>query len=597
MVQRNGNMVLQGDDTVFGTIHPRQTVIAFTLRGHWRVTLAILLLAVGSSALLGGYISHSLARLPVPQKSVQVARVRRAPVSTPKTSRVWMPGMADGPPKLDLIERMGDGSMVHSAYFDVSVGANDDLEAPKSRVPAMLNSYQESEAADHPFGLVLQPDLPAHRLDALVRKSQRLGQVHGEPINVSIAPVRPAPLVRHLVSVPAQEEPLGTIRGALNVPDAEFQRLGEELGARSVKPGEELDLLVSEGAGEARPLQIVFARHRTQKGKERLLARRDDGRFQEVADRHLYDRMTAEALSADKASPQPSSQARPEDDRALARARSDYPKLMTHLAASKVPSRVSLQVADLLRDNDIEWSQRDGEPVIDLVFRKAEDGREELVSVTIHKDGKEQRFYRYSASDDGKPEYFDDKGRSMSKKLMHKPVQAGQLGDGFGWRVHPILNVRKFHNGVDYRAPKGSPIVAAGDGVVVTISSESGYGKYIRIRHDGGYTTTYAHIAGTPKGLAVGQRVSQGQVIAFVGSTGLSTGPHLYYELRVGDKYADPTKAEMPAGTSLHGPALNKFQAQMGRVEAIAQAIKNSATSAAEAVAHALKPSGSGSAE
>ncbi|MCB8829418.1 M23 family metallopeptidase, partial [Escherichia coli] len=98
---------------------------------------------------------------------------------------------------------------------------------------------------------------------------------------------------------------------------------------------------------------------------------------------------------------------------------------------------------------------------------------------------------------------------------MKNPVPNGRLGDGFAWRTHPILKVRKHHNGVDYAAPFGSPILAAGDGEVVVISSESGYGKYVRIKHDGGFFTTYSHISRTPPSLKVGQRVSQGQVIAY----------------------------------------------------------------------------------
>lgn len=578
------------EDCRFGAIHPRQHVIAYSIRAHWRISLALLLLATGSSCLLTETITHAVGHLPKPQKSVVLARSRRQPVATPKTGRVWMPEIASAPRKLDLIERMGDGSLAHSSYFNVSL----DLSAVDDKTSPLLAAYQDGGTGDDPFGLVLRgsqadsqtTDAPA----GVASKRSRLGPVLGEPINVSIAPVRPAGQVRRLVSMPAHDEALINIEGAVDIPEREFAALAADLGAGSVRAGEELDLLVREAEQGKQNLQIIFVRHKTKDGTERLLARRDNGHFQAVGDRRLYDRLLAEALAAEESKRSAKSVAKPQDVKALSRAQQEYPALVSHLRQSNVPSRVGVQVVDLLRKNGIQWEDDEKEPVIDVVFRKTEDGLEDLVSVAVNRDGHVQHFYRYAASDDGEAEYFDDRGRSVSKQLMHKPVPAGKLGDGFGWRVHPILKVRKFHNGVDYRAPQGSPILAAGDGVVVKISSEPGYGKYVRIRHDGGYTTTYAHIAGTPKGLSVGQHVSQGEVIAYVGSTGLSTGPHLYYELRVGDRYADPTKAQMSAGTTLKGRALDEFQSQVKRVESIADAIKTSATSAAEAVAQALRP-------
>ena len=156
--------------------------------------------------------------------------------------------------------------------------------------------------------------------------------------------------------------------------------------------------------------------------------------------------------------------------------------------------------------------------------------------------------------------------------LMKKPVLAGRLGDGFGWRIHPILRDRRFHEGVDYAAPFGSPIVAAADGMIEIIGEEAGYGKYVRVRHDFGYETTYAHISGVPRGLKVGSRIRRGQTIAYVGSTGLSTGPHLYFELRVNGHYADPLQANLRAGRVLDGGTLAAFQAARRRTDSLVQA-------------------------
>ncbi|SIQ20777.1 Peptidase family M23 [Rhizobium sp. RU35A] len=573
----------------FGFIHPAQTVIRFSFVSHWRVSCALVLLAVGASALLGECMAFSIAKAPVPKQSVVLRTARRKPQSTPKQARVWMPTVAAAAPKLDLIERMSDGSMAKSAYFDVSLDLSSDEQESKPAGSSTLAAYQEDEApSSDPFNLVLRPggspDAPAPH----VAKSARPLPVRGEPINVSVAPARPSGHIRRVVSLPAREELLRNIEGAVDVSESDFVNLARELGADSVKPGEELDILLEERPERPNAPQIVFARHVSHRKGERFLARLDNGTFQTVTDRHLYDRMLAEAIAAEGASGA-RGRLTPQESRDLNRAAGDYPKLIAHLKQSKVPPRVCLQVVQLMKTNGLEWSSSDDLPQLDVVYRKTEDNADELVSVTVNDGETERRFYRYSTSEDGHAEFYDNGGHSVSKTLMEKPVAAGRLGDGFGWRVHPILKVRKFHNGVDFAAPKGSPIVAAGDGVVEKISWEGGYGKFIRIRHDGGYETTYAHIDGTPKDLKVGQRVSQGQVIAYVGSTGLSTGPHLYYELRVGDHYADPTKAHMSAGTVLRGKALEEFNREKERVAAISDAIRTSASNAARAVAHVLK--------
>ncbi|WP_377401024.1 M23 family metallopeptidase [Rhizobium helianthi] len=535
----------------------------------------------------------------VPAKTVVLARMRRLSIRTPKKARVWMPQVASAP-KLDLVERLGDGSLGQSSYFDISLDLAKEEEL--SVVPLPIPRTDLARAEEHgpdPFNLIVKDALLATRslsasslAYASPRPQDAAALAHAG--NVSIATPHPnAARIRRLVSLPVHEEALGDIEGIVDVPRQELANLAAGLGARSVKAGEELDILVGPHPQDPARAQIVFARHLGKNRHERILARRDDGRFQEVSDRALYDRMVVEALAAEQEELQAAgSDQHPREATALKNAARDYPKLVQHLVKSKVPTQIVLQVVELLRVNGIHWSEREALPQINLVFRKSESGQQDLVCVTLRDGHKDRRFYRY-ASGNGKAEFFDEAGRSVSKTLMHKPVAAGQLGDGFGWRVHPILRTRKFHNGVDYRAPKGSPIQAAGDGVVVKISSESGYGKYVRIRHEGGYTTTYAHIEGTPKDLKVGDRVAQGQVIAYVGSTGLSTGPHLYYELKVGDSYEDPTKAQMPAGTTLKGRALEEFHQQASRIETIARHIKDSAASVAHRASDLLIP-GSG---
>ena len=195
--------------------------------------------------------------------------------------------------------------------------------------------------------------------------------------------------------------------------------------------------------------------------------------------------------------------------------------------------------------------------------------RPRLASLKLEIGGRAFRYYRYDAPDDDSSDYYDPQGRSVTSFLLRKPVAAGRLGDGFGWRIHPVLGDRRFHQGVDYAAPFGSPIVAAGAGTVEKIDQEWGYGKYVRIRHDLGYETTYAHIAAVPRGLAVGQRVHQGQKIAFVGSTGISTGPHLYYEVRINGRNVDPLTVRLLGGRVLTGPALLAFATTRDQIDGL----------------------------
>lgn len=208
----------------------------------------------------------------------------------------------------------------------------------------------------------------------------------------------------------------------------------------------------------------------------------------------------------------------------------------------------------------------------EFLYSSSADGEPKVVFAALKLNNRIHRFYRFTAPDDGHTDYYDADGHSVTTSLSHKPVANGRLGDGFGWRLHPILRDRRFHEGTDYAAPFGSPIAAAGAGVVEKIDQQWGYGKYVRIRHDFGYETTYAHISGVPNGLKVGARIHPGQTIAYVGSTGLSTGPHLYYELRVNGHYADPLQTHLRAGRVLSGEVLAAFQEVRARTDALLSA-------------------------
>jgi murein DD-endopeptidase MepM/ murein hydrolase activator NlpD len=177
------------------------------------------------------------------------------------------------------------------------------------------------------------------------------------------------------------------------------------------------------------------------------------------------------------------------------------------------------------------------------------------------------RFYRFRTPDDGKVDYYDEEGKSAQKFLVRKPVAQARFTSGFGMRRHPIVRRYRMHTGVDWAAPTGTPILAAGDGDIEKIGTRAGYGRSITVKHLHGYETTYNHMSGYAKALKRGDHVVQGQVIGYIGSTGLSTGPHLHYEVLVNGRFVDPMKIRVPRGRELQGAELVAFEQERERID------------------------------
>jgi murein DD-endopeptidase MepM/ murein hydrolase activator NlpD len=191
----------------------------------------------------------------------------------------------------------------------------------------------------------------------------------------------------------------------------------------------------------------------------------------------------------------------------------------------------------------------------------------EVLFASLTLNGVSKRFYRFRTADDGVVDYYDEEGKSAKKFLMRKPMTTGVLRSGFGMRRHPILGYRRMHTGVDFAAPRGTPILAAGNGVVEKVGRSSGYGNEIVLRHTNGYETLYAHQSGFAKGVASGSRVRQGQIIGYVGSTGLSTGPHLHFEILVNGKPVDPLRIRLPRGRVLENDLYVAFERERERID------------------------------
>lgn len=193
-------------------------------------------------------------------------------------------------------------------------------------------------------------------------------------------------------------------------------------------------------------------------------------------------------------------------------------------------------------------------------------GNGDVVFASLTLSGKRMPIYRFETHA-GTYDYFNDRGESIRRGLMRTPIDGARLSSGFGLRRHPILGYTRMHRGVDFAAPSGTPILAAGEGVVTRAERNGGYGIYVRIRHDATYSTAYAHLSGIARGIARGTRVRQGQIVGYVGSTGSSTGPHLHYEVHVHGEQVDPLSVDLPAGTRLAATELERFRIARAEID------------------------------
>ncbi len=182
--------------------------------------------------------------------------------------------------------------------------------------------------------------------------------------------------------------------------------------------------------------------------------------------------------------------------------------------------------------------------------------------------GKTKTYYRHTTAD-GQTDYFDERGHSATKSLLKTPVSGARMTSGFGMRRHPLLGYSKMHTGVDFGVPHGTPIRAAGAGVVDLAGRHGAYGVTVQIQHTKKYETLYAHMSKLAAGIKRGSRVNQGQIIGYVGSTGRATGPHLHYEIRVGKRAVNPSNVKVAGGKQLAGKDLLKFQQMKQRVTAM----------------------------
>ena len=191
-----------------------------------------------------------------------------------------------------------------------------------------------------------------------------------------------------------------------------------------------------------------------------------------------------------------------------------------------------------------------------------------IIFSNLNLQNKDLKLYRHEYEKD-KIDYFDESGKSMRKTLMKTPINGARLSSSFGKRKHPILGFTKMHTGTDFAAPTGTPILASGDGLVVRAQWCGGGGNCVKIKHNRVYQTVYAHMSKFAKGIKKGSRVKQGQIIGYVGSTGLSTGPHLHYEVIENGKKINSQKLKLPSGKVLKGDQRKMFEVNKIKIDVL----------------------------
>jgi murein DD-endopeptidase MepM/ murein hydrolase activator NlpD len=251
-----------------------------------------------------------------------------------------------------------------------------------------------------------------------------------------------------------------------------------------------------------------------------------------------------------------------------------------YLAAMQagIPAEV---VVDLIRmySYDVDF-QRDVQPgdEFEVAFNRfyTEDGRPAktgtILAASMTLSGRKQALYRFD-TDNGDQEYFDGDGRSARSMLMRTPVDGARISSSFGRRRHPILGYNRMHKGIDFAVPRGTPVMAAGGGVVTQAGYAAGFGNLVVISHTNGYSTAYGHLSRFAQGVTRGARVRQGQIVAYSGSTGLSTGPHLHYEVRLNGGQVNPRNMRNTNGRTLAGEERQRFLAERTRIDTMIAAL------------------------
>ncbi|MBY6242095.1 M23 family metallopeptidase [Methylosinus sp. Sm6] len=395
-------------------------------------------------------------------------------------------------------------------------------------------------------------------------------EVRMVPENVTVAPRSSAPQPTQMdekLVVLRRGESLADALLANGAPKARIAEVAAALGGRRMetvaREGQRIKLLFADFDGSGTEMQLARISIYSDDRLETMVAATDRGGFLQVtapANLARTGRRRAAGLEEDGDDPS-------EDAGAMRL----YDSLYETALKQDIPRPI---INELIRifasDLDLQRGVGAGDS-LDILYDESEEGagREALLYASISSHNETLRYYRYQTADDGVVDYYDENGRSSRKFLVRKPIAAGETRSGFGMRRHPILGYYKMHTGVDWAAPIGTPILAAGNGVVIESGWHSGYGRRVEIQHANGYVTAYSHMSGFARGIRAGVRVRQGQLVGFLGSSGLSTGPHLHYEVMVNGHFVDPMRVKLARTREFDGRLLADFKRERDRIDTL----------------------------
>jgi murein DD-endopeptidase MepM/ murein hydrolase activator NlpD len=383
------------------------------------------------------------------------------------------------------------------------------------------------------------------------------------PENITLLPKStvPASAANERALFVKKGDSISSILQELGALPQEIRAIASALGFRGrdngLKEGQRLRILLTPVPGSSRqqPARVVIA---NETAVEAVIALSDLGRYVAVDVAAMNTASVAEARDEE------------EDDGSGVRL---YQSIYETALRNQIPRTV---IDDMIRvysyDVDFQRKVQPGDS-FDVLYAGEDETpagvetRNDVLFAALTVGGELRKFYRFQTSDDNIVDYYDESGKSAKKFLVRKPMSDGILRSGFGVRRHPILGYAKMHTGVDWAAPHGSPIYAAGNGEVDKVGWEGGYGKYVRLKHNNGYETAYGHMTAYARGIEPGAKVRQGQVIGFVGSTGLSTGAHLHYEIMVNGRFVDPMRIRLPRGRVLENQLLASFEEERDRID------------------------------
>lgn len=362
-----------------------------------------------------------------------------------------------------------------------------------------------------------------------------------------------------------RNEPIDAVLKSFGATPDQIRGLVDALGGRAkvsqLGEGQQMRILVAPGPRPGDRRQIMRVILFGENGVESIAAANDRGVYVSVTPLTTGAKTQVASTGADEED---------EDEESGSGARL-YESLYETALKHDLPKQT---VQDLIRifGYDVDFQRRVSSGDTFEIFYTADDetsDRPEVLYASLTVGGEARRVYRFHSPEDNSIDFFDDQGRSLKKFLLRKPIAEGILRSGFGSRRHPILGYAKMHTGVDWANRIGTPILASGNGVVTKAGWEGGYGRHVALQHANGYETTYSHMSRFAPGIKEGARVRQGQVIGYVGTTGLSTGPHLHYEVVVNGHFVDPLKIRVPRGRELDGRALVEFRRQRDQVNGL----------------------------